>query len=162
MNKALFLDLDGTLIKTKSGETFPKYNDDWKFNENILDIIKHYMAKDYSHVVIVTNQGGIESGYVIELDFKKKMDEITYSMYRHIGVYPSVYYCSTNNKDSYYRKPNPGYAYTAAIQYQLYLSKSTMVGDASGLDGQFSDSDKVFAENAGIGTYYDISEFLKL
>lgn len=33
-----------------------------------------------------------------------------------------------------------------------------MVGDASGLEGQFSDSDKKFAENAGID-YMDVNEF---
>ena len=29
MNKALFLDLDGTLIETRSGNTFPKDEKDW-------------------------------------------------------------------------------------------------------------------------------------
>lgn len=34
-----------------------------------------------------------------------------------------------------------------------------MVGDASGLPGQFSDSDKVCAERAGID-YMDVNEFI--
>lgn len=34
-----------------------------------------------------------------------------------------------------------------------------MVGDASGLPGQFSDSDKVCAENAGID-YMDVIQFV--
>lgn len=36
---------------------------------------------------------------------------------------------------------------------------SLMVGDASGLPGQFSDSDKVCAENAGID-YMDVTRFV--
>lgn len=36
---------------------------------------------------------------------------------------------------------------------------SLMVGDASGLPGQFSDSDKVCAENAGID-YMDVVQFV--
>ena len=36
---------------------------------------------------------------------------------------------------------------------------SLMVGDASGLPGQFSDSDKVCAENAGID-YMDVITFV--
>lgn len=34
-----------------------------------------------------------------------------------------------------------------------------MVGDASGLPGQFSDSDKVCAENAGVD-YMDVIQFV--
>lgn len=41
------------------------------------------------------------------------------------------------------------------------FSQSTvlMVGDASGLEGQFSDSDKVFAERAGV-SYIDVGDLL--
>jgi hypothetical protein len=38
-------------------------------------------------------------------------------------------------------------------------SSCLMVGDASGLEGQFSDSDKMCAFNAGI-SYMDVSEFI--
>lgn len=42
------------------------------------------------------------------------------------------------------------------------FSQSTvlMVGDASGLEGQFSDSDKVFAERAG-ASYIDVGDLLR-
>ena len=36
-----------------------------------------------------------------------------------------------------------------------------MVGDASGFEGQFSDSDKKFAENVGMD-YLDVNEFINL
>lgn len=36
-----------------------------------------------------------------------------------------------------------------------------MIGDASGLEGQFSDSDKKTAENFGID-YMDVSEFVNV
>ena len=39
--------------------------------------------------------------------------------------------------------------------------KSLMIGDASGLPGQFSDSDKKCAENFGID-YIDVRDFLEL
>ena len=38
--------------------------------------------------------------------------------------------------------------------------KSLMIGDASGKEGQFSDSDKKTAENFGID-YMDVNDFIK-
>ncbi len=55
--KILFADLDGTLIKTKSRETFPKGIWDMEFRFEVLDAIKK-MQPDY--ILIVSNQGGIE------------------------------------------------------------------------------------------------------
>ena len=40
--KLLLLDLDGTLIETVTGHTFPKGCWDMKFKEGILDAIKNY------------------------------------------------------------------------------------------------------------------------
>ena len=42
-----------------------------------------------------------------------------------------------------------------------YFDETLMVGDASGLPGQFSDSDKKFAENARID-YMGVNDFKKL
>lgn len=41
------------------------------------------------------------------------------------------------------------------------LDDTFMIGDASGLEGQFSDSDKRTAENFGID-YLDVNEFVNL
>lgn len=59
--KILFASLDGTLIDTISGETFPKGIWDMKLKFDVLDKIKE-LKPDY--VFIVTNQGGIEKGFV--------------------------------------------------------------------------------------------------
>ena len=53
--KILFADLDGTLIKTKSGETFPKGIQDMEIRFDVLDAIKK-LNPDY--ILIVSNQGG--------------------------------------------------------------------------------------------------------
>lgn len=55
--KVLFCDMDGTLIETVSGETFPKGIWDMKFKFDVLDAIKNLNPKA---IFIVTNQGGIE------------------------------------------------------------------------------------------------------
>ena len=55
--KVLFCDMDGTLIETVSGETFPKGIWDMKFKFDVLDAIKNLNPEE---IFIVTNQGGIE------------------------------------------------------------------------------------------------------
>lgn len=67
--KILFADLDGTLINTISGKEFPQGIWDMKFNFRVLDKIKE-LNPDY--IFIVTNQGGIEKGFIEEDHFYDK------------------------------------------------------------------------------------------
>ena len=54
----LFIDLDGTLIKTASGRTFPEDCTDFVIRKEVLDKIARRMPNLF-WVGIVTNQGGI-------------------------------------------------------------------------------------------------------
>lgn len=65
----IFADLDGTLIETISGSVFPKGIWDMKFRFNVLDAIKKLNPK---YILIVSNQGGIESGFVDAPSFRRK------------------------------------------------------------------------------------------
>jgi bifunctional polynucleotide phosphatase/kinase len=135
INKALFLDLDGTIIVTKSGEIFAKDKDDWKFNENIISRIEKYVDDGY-YVMIVSNQGGIETGVVKLNDFRIKIRKIVNEIIINTGCPMSrigYRFSMSNNPEDYYRKPNPGMAYDLAMAYILNLSECVMVGDASGL-----------------------------
>lgn len=65
-----------------------------------------------------------------------------------------------------YRKPNVGMLNHLCENYvgddfDYIKSVTLMIGDASGLEGQFSDSDKRTAENFGID-YFDVNEFVNL
>lgn len=147
-NKALFLDLDGTIITTKSGDTFAKNIDDWKFLPNVLNRIKFYADEGYI-ICIVTNQGGIELGYITKEDFEAKFSAIIAEIEQFIRTDVNALYCMY--MDGYYRKPNPGMAYQLAQELSLNLKNSIMVGD--------SDSDKEFADNAGIGNFMFATDF---
>ena len=73
-------------------------------------------------------------------------------------------YCLTNDKSNPYRKPNTGMLETLLEKYvgddlDHIKSKSLMIGDASGKEGQFSDSDKKTAENFDID-YMDVEDFV--
>lgn len=134
IGRALFLDLDGTLIVTKSGSTFPKDKYDWQFNGDILKRIEKYVDDDW-YIMIVSNQGGIESGKVRLNDFREKLAKIRNEVIMATGCAFSRIghrFCITNSKDDFYRKPAPGMGYDLAIAYDLDLSTCQMVGDASG------------------------------
>lgn len=184
--KVLFCDLDGTLIDTITSKCdsctnntiicadidcskfvksdFPKGIWDMKFKFDVLDAIKK-LAPEY--VFIVTNQGGIEKGFVDEENFIDKMKYINsaISEYTRIDKLLIGYtYCTSNDKDDKRRKPNTDMLSNCLACHTLLdiIPKENilMIGDASGLEGQFSDSDKKTAENFGID-YMDVNEFVK-
>lgn len=157
--KILFADLDGTLIKTKSGETFPKGMWDMEFRFDTLDAIKKLNPE---FIFIVSNQGGIESGFVHEKSFQIKMDYIEEGIFDYCDDSVIEYlYCTSNDKNDEFRKPNIGMLEDIADNYFVEDRKSEMlmIGDASGKDGQFSDTDKKTAENFGID-YLDVEDFI--
>lgn len=148
--KALFIDLDGTIIETKSKEEFPKDENDWVFKNGTLSKIKKYSDDGYI-VCIVTNQGGIQMGYITEEAFQRKLNIISVEIedYIHAGI--NSVFCP--DMDSYDRKPSPGMAYRFAVELKLDLKECLMVGD--------SDADRHFAANAGIGTFIHINDFIQ-
>ena len=70
--------------------------------------------------------------------------------------------CTSNNKEDPMRKPNAGMVrHFFKNYYGLRKWQCLMIGDASGKEGQFSDSDKKCAENAGI-RYMDVADFVTM
>lgn len=159
-DRVLFLDLDGTLTITKSGSTFPVNCDDWVFKPDILKAISEYKP---TAIHICSNQGGIESGFVKEDEFCKKMEAICDSVFKEIGVKPTYAYCKFMSEDCWFRKPNPGMIeqYVNDFYWGTDCEKEDclMVGDASGKPNQFSDSDLKFAQNAKVD-YCDVEDFI--
>lgn len=156
--KILFADLDGTLIETKSGKIFPIDEFDWFFKPGIIEAIRNYNP-DY--LFIITNQGGIEKGFIDEEKFKFKIKNVQNCLnirLNHIRLI-AYEYCISNDKENAYRKPNIGMIERFKAFYNDETKNCLMIGDASGKDGQFSDSDKKCAENANI-EYIDVEDFI--
>ena len=158
----LFCDLDGTLIETISGEVFPKGVWDMKLRFDVLDAIKKL---NLQYILIVSNQGGIESGIVNEFNFRTKLEYIANAIREYCDCECYGAYCSTNDKSNPWRKPNTKMLEALLDDYvgddiDFIKQKSLMIGDASGKEGQFSDSDKKTAENFGID-YMDVNDFVK-
>ena len=162
--KVLFADLDDTLIYTISGNTFPSGIWDMKIKFDVLYKIKKMNPKC---LLIVTNQGGIEKGFVNKRNFEIKMEYICRSIKEYTGVEVEYSYCEKNDPSFEYRKPNTGMLsslinkmiYRGFIDKDICKSDILMIGDASGFSWQFSDSDKKCAENFGID-YMDVYDFV--
>lgn len=166
--KLLFVDLDDTLIKTKSGKTFPEGIWDMEFKFDVLDAIKRLQL---AYICIVSNQGGIELGYVEYMHIVSKMSYVCGVISNYCQIeYSNVSYsfCQNNNPQNPYRKPNTkmledyfNHNFNGFNQDSLEKQEILMVGDASGKQGQFSDSDKKCAENFKID-YLDVDDFVNI
>ena len=164
--KVLFIDLDGTLIKTVSGKTFSEDITDFRVQLSVLDKIIEKMP-NLKMFFIVSNQGGLKT-----LTDKRLFN---YKMWAVEGIYHGYFinklnnfsysdnlYCCSMDKNDTYRKPNTGMLEQLYYQYKVeFKDECIMIGDATGKPGDFSDSDKKCAENFGID-YIDVRDFLEL
>lgn len=128
---------------------------------DVLDAIKKLNPE---YILIASNQGGIERGFVNALKFRAKSEYITRSIREYCGIICYAMYCETNDKSDTYRKPNTGMLHSLLEKYvgddfDYIKSKSLMIGDASGKEDQFSDTDKKTAENFGVD-YMDVEDFV--
>lgn len=150
------------LLELRVEKHSPKGIWDMEFNFEVLDAIKK-LNPDF--ICIVTNQGGIEAGFVDQASFVYKSTYIQRAIKEYTGIITLGNYCSSDN-DNIYRKPNISmlnnalYNINMEMHYDYYKTDCLMIGDASGLEGQFSDTDKKTAENFGID-YLDVAEFVK-
>lgn len=174
--RILLFDFDGTLIETASGNTFATDLTDMRIKMDVvnkaLDLMQENGVKVFA---IVSNQGGVEAGFVSGADIEAKIEYVLRSVHdlavkRGIrGVLYEKRLCYSNDKQDPMRKPNTGMiddilmkckdTIMPGMDFSQLKGCSLMVGDASGLPGQFSDSDKVCAEKAGVD-YMDVIQFL--
>jgi HAD superfamily hydrolase (TIGR01662 family) len=148
-NKVLFIDLDGTLIQPLGNREFPKGCWDMELKFATFEAIKQYKP---DMVIIVTNQGGIEKGFVNEHTFYQKLNYICSCIYDYCNIDSTFRYCSTCNSNDNNRKPNPGMINRYIECYNIKKENCLMVGDR--------EEDMLCAKNAGI-KFIDVNEFTK-
>lgn len=154
--KIASFDIDGTIIKTKSGARFPKDADDWTwYLGDIKAKLSKLIEQDFK-LVFFTNQGGLGNDVFKMRDFKKKIENIVGSLNLPVQVY-----ISPGKKR--YRKPRTGMWDTLASKNDrvaIDMSKSFYVGDAAGREKNWapkrnkdhSNADRLFALNIGKST----------
>lgn len=157
MKKIVFSDLDGTLILPKSGNTFPMFIGDMDLRIAVIKKIVDEFKPEA--IVIVSNQGGIEKGFVGTEYFESKInfvvnaiEEFCIRILKHECKVFGMF-CPYNNPDNDYRKPNVGMLKLANEKLgNPAKSDCIMLGDM--------DTDKKTAENFGI-EYVDVNDLLK-
>lgn len=164
--KIVFIDLDGTLIDTYSNKTFPLCTADMRILWNTWKALKEWAkGRDDWYVFIVTNQGGIGRGLVNEYYWNNKAEYIRSALSEYLGAVSSKYqvqytYCTSDNKNDPFRKPNTGmldHFISSQGLHDIPMNEIMMIGDASGKPGQFSDSDLQVAKNFGCN-YLDVND----
>jgi D-glycero-D-manno-heptose 1,7-bisphosphate phosphatase len=120
MNKAIFLDRDGVI--NDNGKGYTNTVEDFHILPKVRDALKLFNQAGYK-LFIVTNQGGIEKGFLTHDD----LDEIHEYMLKELPEIDGVNYCPKYN--SFFRKPNPGMIYAEAMRFEIMLGKSWMIGD---------------------------------
>jgi len=135
-------DLDNTLITTKSGKTFPKDANDWKWQyPNTIDKLVSLIKLKYK-IVIVTNQAKIKTSKTHMDIFKNKIEQLE-KILNDNNVPFEIFIA--NNKDIH-RKPYP-----KMIEDVNYDKKySFYCGDGAGREGDHTFGDIYFAHNLDI------------
>lgn len=135
-------DLDWTLVRPVRGQ-FPRDANDIALLPNRLSVLKEATVKGYT-IVIFTNQKSTTEKK-LQLNFARVNNCV--NLLDGIKI---IVLMSTG--EDIYRKPNTGM--WQILQKMLPpITSSFYVGDASGRPGDFSDSDKMFAQNIGIPFY---------
>ncbi len=149
MQRAIFLDRDGVIVKDKG---YVHRIEDLEIIDGAVKAIKSFNNAGYL-VIIVSNQAGIARGYCSEEDVIKFNEEMVRRLNGQGAHIDAVYFCPhhfTEGKIEKYkkncncRKPKAGMLLNAAKEHGIGLAYSWMIGDR--------ESDIEAGENAGCNT----------
>lgn len=146
-SRALFLDRDG-VINVDYGYVHKPEN--FEFVEGIFSLCAAAQSSKYL-IVVVTNQAGIARGYYSEEQFFSLMNWVKHQFIQRGIALSAVYHCPFHpihgigpyRRESADRKPAPGMFLRAALDLDLDLRNSVMIGD------QLTDIEA--AARAGVG-----------
>ena len=132
MNKAIFLDRDGTL---NIDYGYVHEIDNFKFIDGAIDALRKLKKMGYM-LVLVTNQSGIARGYFSEEQFLQLTEWMDWSLAEQDVDLDGIYYCPHHpegkgeyKEDCDCRKPKPGMLLQAIKELKIDPTQSIMVGD---------------------------------
>lgn len=164
-SKIAAYDMDNTLIKTVSGNVFPKNIDDWQLNYQKIPQKLKTLHENGFKIVIFTNQAGVEKGKLLIDNLKRKIVTIQ----QRLEV-PCQFFMATGSTK--YRKPRTGMWEALQEQFNdgipIDKDQSFFVGDAAGRPEvkitkrkkDHSSADRLFALNVGLSFYTPEEHFL--
>ena len=126
MNRAIFLDRDGTIIEDKDYLSKPE---DVVIFPGAAQALKRLQEAGFI-LIMVTNQSGVGRGYFTLGDVERVHAHIATKFaadgvqFRRIYIAPEA-----PDQPSRGRKPSPQFLFDARDEFQLDLSQSYMIGD---------------------------------
>lgn len=149
MNKAVFLDRDGTLNVDK-GYLYRIADFEWM--PGALAGLKRLHDLGYL-LIVVTNQSGVARGYYTEEDVKRLHQWMCADAAKAGVPITACYYCpylpgapvAAYDRDSDWRKPKAGMVLQALKEYDIDPAASLMIGD--------KERDVACGEGAGVKGY---------
>ncbi|MFW6225165.1 MAG: D-glycero-alpha-D-manno-heptose-1,7-bisphosphate 7-phosphatase [Bacteroidota bacterium] len=141
MNKAVFLDRDGVLIKERGEYTFKI--EDMQLNPGVIESLHDLSQKGYIFIVI-SNQGGISKGIYTKEDADRINDEMLKQFKKADIHIKETYYCPHHPdvENCLCRKPQSLLIEKALARFHINPHESFFIGD--------SDRDIEAAGNAGV------------
>ncbi len=126
MPKAVFLDRDGTIARDVPYCSRPE---DFELLPGAAEGIKLLNEHGFK-VVVVTNQSGIARGYFTEGMLARIHDKMQKELAKHGAHVDAIYYCPHHPDDNCdCRKPKPKMLFQAAIDLDIELGESYVIGD---------------------------------
>lgn len=132
-DKAVFLDKDGTLIEDVPFNVDPELI---RLTEGALEGLRLMQEAGFK-LIVVTNQSGIARGFFEENALHAVRDRLRKFFASANVTLADFYYCPHHPEgevdqyavDCYCRKPHPGMLERAALEHEIDLSESWLVGD---------------------------------
>jgi len=132
LNKAAFLDKDGTLIPNTPYCIDPNQA---QLSLDVVKALRVFSKLDYQ-LFIISNQSGVARGYFREEQLELVIHRFS-EVFRSIGVHlQGFYYCPHHPEgntpygiDCECRKPKPGMLLQAAAEHSIHLEQSWFIGD---------------------------------
>ena len=126
MNRAVFLDRDGTLIVEKNYLHKPE---EVEIFPGAGAALKKLSAAGF-RLIIVTNQSGIGRGYYTLADAERVNEHLCRELARDGVDFDKIYIApEAPDQPSRVRKPSPQFLFDARDEFNLNLAESFMVGD---------------------------------
>ena len=148
MNKAVFIDRDGTIAKDVPYCSRPE---DFELLPGAVEGIRLLNEHGFK-VVVVTNQSGIARGYFTEQTLARIHDKMRGDLAEYNARIDAIYYCPHHPDDNCdCRKPQPKMAFQAALDLGIDLKQSYVIGD--------SDVDVEMARRAGCKAGIRVAQF---
>lgn len=125
MNKAIFLDRDGTINVDKN---YLYKIEDWEFIDGVIEGLQILQKLGFK-LIVITNQSGIARGYYTENDAQKIFNYMIDELKKYGVIIEKVYYCPHLEENCECRKPKLGLFYQAQKEYDIDFAKSYAIGD---------------------------------